>query len=300
MKHAFLIMAHKNFKQLGILVKLLDHPENDIYVHIDLKADFSESDAAELTKNAHYSRIIFVPRMNVSWGGYSQIGLELLLLQEAIRSQHDYYHLLSGQDLPIVSQTSIDDFFTRHRGAEFIGILEDQRRNTLSDITKERYSLYHPFQERLGRKDLLDERLLIPIQRRLRVDRVKRCKTFFAKGANWFSITDSFAHYVVQQKSWISKTFSNTQCCDEVFLQTLLINSPFIDKLYIGHDGKDNNSIMRYIDWTHGNPYVFRSSDYDRVMSSGMLFARKFDEQVDDAIIRRIAATLSYQSRSER
>ena len=32
MKHAFLIVAHKNWDQLKILIQMLDHPENDIYI----------------------------------------------------------------------------------------------------------------------------------------------------------------------------------------------------------------------------------------------------------------------------
>ncbi len=49
---------------------------------------------------------------------------------------------------------------------------------------------------------------------------------------------------------------------------------------------------MRLIDWDRGNgssPYIFRSEDYEDIMASNMLFARKFDEQVDAAIIERIA-----------
>ena len=37
MKFAYLIMAHDNMEQLLSLIKLLDWPENDIYLHIDKK-----------------------------------------------------------------------------------------------------------------------------------------------------------------------------------------------------------------------------------------------------------------------
>lgn len=39
-KHAYLIMAHTQFEQLGVLLELLDYGENDIYLHIDKKAKF--------------------------------------------------------------------------------------------------------------------------------------------------------------------------------------------------------------------------------------------------------------------
>lgn len=35
--HAYLIMAHKNIEQLKKLLKLLDAPDNDIFLHIDKK-----------------------------------------------------------------------------------------------------------------------------------------------------------------------------------------------------------------------------------------------------------------------
>ena len=33
-KHAYLILAHSQFNQLAFLVSLLDHQDNDIFIHI--------------------------------------------------------------------------------------------------------------------------------------------------------------------------------------------------------------------------------------------------------------------------
>ena len=49
---------------------------------------------------------------------------------------------------------------------------------------------------------------------------------------------------------------------------------------------------MRYIDWDRGNPYVFRIDDYDALMKSDCMFARKFDEKIDKEIIEKIYLTL--------
>ena len=40
-RHAYLILAHKNFGQLRKLIELLDDPRNDIFVHVDAKAKIS-------------------------------------------------------------------------------------------------------------------------------------------------------------------------------------------------------------------------------------------------------------------
>ena len=38
MRHAYLIIAHAQWDQLERLLRLLDHPDNDLYIHIDRKA----------------------------------------------------------------------------------------------------------------------------------------------------------------------------------------------------------------------------------------------------------------------
>lgn len=40
-RHAYLIISHQNFKQLEILLSLLDYEANDIYVHIKSNAEIS-------------------------------------------------------------------------------------------------------------------------------------------------------------------------------------------------------------------------------------------------------------------
>lgn len=45
---------------------------------------------------------------------------------------------------------------------------------------------------------------------------------------------------------------------------------------------------MRLIDWGRGRPYIFRSEDYEELINSPYLFARKFDENIDGQIIQRL------------
>ena len=42
MRLAHLILAHNNPLQLERLVKRLDHPDADIYIHLDAKTDIKE------------------------------------------------------------------------------------------------------------------------------------------------------------------------------------------------------------------------------------------------------------------
>ena len=52
-------------------------------------------------------------RINVQWGGYSQIKCELKLLKSAIEHNYDYYHLISGVYLPLKTQDYIHNFMIK-------------------------------------------------------------------------------------------------------------------------------------------------------------------------------------------
>lgn len=71
-----------------------------------------------------------------------------------------------------------------------------------------------------------------------------------------------------------------------------LMNSPFRENIWHPQADDDYRSIMRLIDWKRGNPYVFHSSDYNELITSPMLFARKFDERVDEGIIEDLARNI--------
>lgn len=279
-KHAYLIMAHSQFDQLKKLIMLLDDPRNDIFVHVDAKShSFDQNDFSNiLTKG----KLTFINRKKVTWGAYSQIRCELDLLEAATRTYHDYYHLLSGADLPIKNQDQIHGFFQENQGSEFLdfheGVMERKG-------YRDRIQVFHYLQELIGNKKsdsfLFNiERGLLKLQEILRVDRLKNTNLKYQKGTNWFSITHELAQYVVSEAPQIRKMYKLTKCADEVFLHTLAWNSQFRDR--IRSDSK------RLIDWKRGRPYTFRLEDFEALMSSSCFWARKFNEDIDPKIVSRI------------
>lgn len=79
-----------------------------------------------------------------------------------------------------------------------------------------------------------------------------------------------------------------TVSSDEYILQTFLKTVSKKNYRFYNTNDNDYRSIMRLIDWDRGKPYVWRTDDYEELMNSEMLFARKFDRRVDDEIIDRI------------
>lgn len=290
-KHAYLILAHKNPSQLKRLLSLLDDERNDIFIHIDKKAAFSANDFQDCCLK---SQLEFIePRIRVTWGGVSIIRAEMALLEAAIRTQHSYYHLLSGLDLPIKPQDCIHDFFNANPEKEFLDLWE------MAEHTKNRVKYYTLFPE--GNHFFLTNWLNHAgkfILKALGVEMNKEIE--FRQGSQWFSITHGFAKYIVNSADWIDKVFSHSCICDEIFIPTILWRSPYKDNLYkcetsVGHENTGAN--MRHIDWTRGpsirHPWIYTIQDFDQLKSSHGLWARKFDESVDSAIIDKVATELN-------
>lgn len=136
-KHAYLIIEHKDNFVLETLIELLDDSRNDIFIHIDKK---TKNFNFEKYKNkVKFSKIYFIPRIKVYWGGFSQIMAEINLLKFSFNKgrNYRYYHLLSGVDLPLKNQNEIHDFFKQYDGREFIGISKEKKE------FKERMELYY-------------------------------------------------------------------------------------------------------------------------------------------------------------
>lgn len=280
MKHAYMIMAYKNWNQLCSLLQSLDDYRNDIYLHIDLKSNFNSSILDGIVGEAN---IFLIPRINVSWGGFSQIKCEISLLNEALKKKYDYYHLLSGADMPLHGIDYIDSFFKSNSGKEFIHLSSVAPCSLHPD--RDRICFYHFFQENLGRYSRFLDVPLCKLQNLFSINRLHDQTFLLAKGAQWFSITDSFARYVINVLPYWVPFFKMSFCADELFLQTIVVNSPFYEKLYRSEPDDNIESNMRLVDWKRGRPYTFRIDDFQQLNESKMLFARKFDEDVDSKII---------------
>jgi hypothetical protein len=283
-KHAYLIIAHNNFEILKKLVVLLDDPRNDIYIHISSRVKNFAFE--ELRATVKSSNLIFTRRINVKWGGYSLIECELILLKAAIAKEYEYYHLLSGVDLPLKTQDYIHNFFDQNKGMIFLNM---NNRNDDPDIVR-RIKYYHILSGRP--KTIILKMVLKPInkiilglEQLMKIDRLKKQPMEIYMGANWFSITHSLAEYILSKEETIKKLFRYTFCADEIFIQMLVGASDYKNAIY---HNDECNSNMRYIDWNRGKPYVWKTEDFEDLINSHYLFARKFDYEQDHRIVDRI------------
>lgn len=277
-KHAYLVMAHNEWKLLNKLIKCIDDERNDIFLHIDCKANFQRNNLYKPER----SKLFLIKRMKIQWGGDSQIRCEMNLLKAAYKNgPYSYYHLLSGVDLPIKSQDEIHEYFEKDEGKNYIKIDPAAMK---SAYHLERIRYYYLFQNIIGKQQghmiggiykLQD--FCIRLQKRMKVDRLKKCPEKIYKGTNWFSITGTMVQMVLQQERFIKKYCYRSLCADEIFLQTVAMNSKLKDTVM--------DQDLRCIDWKRGNPWVWRMEDVDYLLGQKSdLFARKFSDQLDERV----------------
>ena len=285
-KHAYLLMLHHRKDLADLLLEAIDDERNDIFVHIDKKCkEFSFSDLKVKRSNIYEVK----DRIDVNWGGYSQIRCELALMKEAVKyGPYAYYHLLQDASYPLKSQDELHRFFDERQGTEFVAI--DSRLN------------YHRVQcihvphdlklpNQLHRKL---EYLLVSFQRKLGVDRFRQFDMEYKKGFALWSITDGLLKHVLDNEKLIEKMMKYSECGDEVFMQIIAYNSRFKDNLNYIDDNKEFSSSMWASTWPLEDKDIFRErhnfnlEDFYMLVRSDANFARKFEGENGPLLIKML------------
>lgn len=280
-------MAHCQFDILRKLLIMLDNERNDIYIHIDKKSKFNQKEFEGICNKSH---VVFIERMNVYWGHSTMVECELKLLEAALDSgtHYSYFHLLSGQDLQIKKNEEIFQFFDDNPNKQFIAL-----RNVYSGINGlNRYYFFLPiryYNKYISRGlDIISEF----IQRKLKINRLKSIDYQLCKCQQWFSITYDCAKYVISQREFIERFIKFTCCSDEMFLGTVIVNSPFKDQIY--HPYRSLIGHMRLIDRERpegASPHTMTMDDWNIIVKSPCFWSRKFDINKDEKVINIVFET---------
>ncbi len=286
MKHAFLIITHNEPYILDVLLSKLQHPDNTCFVHIDKKVKGKE--LMHLSKITNKWGGVICNTIDVRWGDYSQIQCELELFEATVNYPvtFDYYHLISGVDLPIQPMSYIHQFFEHHPGKLFFRLISDSA-NQKQIFDKTNYYYFFMFFSKTAFGKLLDimhiPGLTIKIQKVIGVSRCKHDHINLYKGDQWCSLPHDAVEYLLAHKNYIRKRFRFTNCPDEIYKQTVLMNSPFQSQVFQPETGTQN-AALREIDWKRGTPYVWRIEDKEFLTNSSNIFARKFSSQYKEII----------------
>jgi hypothetical protein len=268
---AFFVLCHKSPEQVRRLVQRLRDDNSLFFIHVDKRADRSVHETLKSFSEMHPRQVILCRRRyRCYWGRFGIVEATLSCIREAVRFglPIDYAFLLSGQDYPIKSTAQIRKFLDDHVGKEFIESFPADEPNRWSKAE--------------GGHNALNRVLYWTISFRSRHLQIKWRRKFpFGYrphgGSMWWCLTRECIIYIdrfVRQNPSYTRYFRTVFIPDESFFQSIISNSHYNDRI-ISDD-------LRYTDWKNPNPFhprTLETTDFDSLIASSKLLARKFDER---------------------
>lgn len=286
----FGIVFHKITNPLKYTIaKLSKSKRNIIILLLDKKAsDSVYSEIKEFTRD--FKNVIFAPRISVDWARFTLTLAPLSLMKIACNYEFKYFSLISGDDIPIMSNDEMNKFLdiSYKNQSEFIGYTPDvhKKRSLVNPYWRLQIDFPNLFFTRekgyLVKLKKVCVYLYLFVFKRKNLDQIPP----LYKGCNWFTISNHAISYIfsyLQNNSRYAETFENSYCSDEMFFQTILFNSEFKKHIF-GIDKKipDCEMALRNIDWETGPEYpkIFKEEDFYRLKKSNLLFARKIESDI--------------------
>lgn len=272
MRLSHLIIAHTNPSQLKRLIGAISHPDADIYIHIDKKANLDDFIHLSIIPNV----FLIKKRCKVTWGAYSMVEATLCSMQQILDKNITYSHinLLSGQDYPLKNAKQLTEFFIANSGVSYMKYrcINEHWKEALPRLNKYDFSNYNfPFKYKLEFliNKILPKKALPP-----------ELKPYGL--SQWLSITPIHANYVIEYLKThekVRKFFFFTWGADEFVFQTILLNSIHKESIV--------NNYFRYIRFKKGayRPDIITMKDAEEMVMSGKFYARKFDDQIDNKVL---------------
>lgn len=265
---AYIVSAYKLPRQLDRLVRRLEGPGVTFTVHVDRKTPRRVYE--EMVSRTRDLDVVFVPRHVSHWGGFGHVRTSLKGIDRLVKERvpFDYAVLLTGQDYPLRSAAGIAAFLRHARQRSFM----------------KHYPLPYPPWGARGGLDRIEDwhlitfrrlHLALPLQRRLPLG-----LNPYGGGAYWCLTREAveYVHGFIREHPEYVRFFEHVLVPDELFFQTIILNS---DLRY-----SVENDHLRYLDWSREPaPATLEVRDLPKLLASGKLFARKFDETVDAEII---------------
>lgn len=281
MKVAFLMLCHKNPKQINLLLKALKHPQIDVFIHVDSK---NENIREDIEKS---DGVYLLPKkdcVDVQWAQFSEVKATLNLLNVAIsKGGYSHYFLISGQDFPLKSIGKIVRFLNERKDENFIDCALIKRFEKRNDVYFPRMVIGRRIWQKILKGILVystggwNQTFSI-------IKRLKPANVQYYFGSQWWCLNDAMVKWIynfLENYPEYIKLFKHSLCPDECFFQTLVMNSPFANT---------TKPYLHYIKWEKGksSPKTLTTIDYEELKKAEKLIARKFDINVDAEIIERL------------
>ena len=227
MRHAVIILAHKDFLLLYKLVKYFAY-NCDVFIHVDKKSTFAPEEMETLGRLPQVKAIL--RKFSVHWGGFSMLKTELYMLRLAMdKSDASYFHLISGQDYPIRPLDDFLSFFAQAKEKNYIDFHHLPYEHW-DGYTYKRFQYYYPYDWIKGRSKKGQELVTLFLKKQIQW-RIKRAipKQFdhLYGGSQWFSITRKAMQVLLgytQKHPAFYRRMRYTFAPEETYVTTILAN----------------------------------------------------------------------------
>jgi len=266
MKIGILILAHSQPEQLKRLVGILKK-DFEIFIHIDKRSEIP-MDLFSKDNNVH-----LISQYPTYWGSLNFVLATVELLKRAYEEQCDYYLCISGSDIPIRKNEEIIAAIEKTKDANYMSYTPLPFKDWSLRGGLDRFQLYFENIKNPTKLSLFNWMCRAGRQVQKRICRRKLYPLPYYGGSNWFDLTKETVAYVLdflrKNPNYI-RSFRHTLSSDEVFFQTIVLNSPFSQQTI--------NKTRRYIDWETGpeRPRVLQEVDFEKIIvAPDVFFARK-------------------------
>lgn len=289
MKQAILILGYQDINNIIRIIHYFDDCF-EFYIHIDKK---SKADLSRLYTIKNKSINIY-RKYVVNWGGIFFMKVALFLVKKALENDSNkYFHLISEQDFPIKPLHYFYDLAKENKNYLVFEKLPKKVWDGNGGLDRIHYYHFNDFfnARKYGRGKLL--KLLIHLQKTLKIKRSygEHLPQLYG-GSMWWSLTREVLQYVIKESennSFLKNRLNYTLLPDEIYFQTILVNSPYLKNII--------NDNLRYIDWTYrggSRPAFLDMSDYNKLITSNKIFARKFNEN-SQVLINKLNEIIKYE-----
>lgn len=276
---AILILAHAYPTLLDSLVRRLS-PDFDVYLHLDRATDITLRDFTWATS------VTTVRSRRTYWGSFQCTLAILDLLRKAHAQGYDRYVLISGQDVPLVSNAEIVEHFRNHPERDFIQSLPLPSPRLNGGIERITRVYWHAPYRHTGLRRLVYNIIEYGLELGYRTILQPRIITGqFYWGETWFGLKHSTLEGIfsyMRENPDFARLFRGSRLGEELFLQTLVRR--VAPKANLAED------TITYVDWKTGpeKPRVLDASDLTSLRKTPHLFARKVHPEKSKELLREL------------
>ena len=283
MRIAHLIVTYTDPVQTERMIRRMQHPDFDFYIHLDAKFPISSHEYLTQMPNV----FLIKDRIDVHWAGFSTIQAILNSGKEILDSgkKYDFVSLMSGQDYPIQSPEQILAFYQAREGKLLLKYkaFEGEWEEGMLRVNR-----YHMSDFKF-RGQYAIERLLNKIFPKRRMPEGIK---FYGSSMFW-AISMEALRYVletIEYNQTMKRFFKFSWAADEFLFQTVILNSQFADQVV-----NENCHYYKHPPMTP-NPKTLSIEDLDDILASDRIFARKFKMSTDSELLDKIDVAVDQRS----